>query len=127
MELILVIAILGALMFGVGLAIKRNQERANRGLAKTGLTRLQESINFYHTDTDQYPVALSELMNNTANVKNWGGKYVEDPKELLDPWKNKYQYTLTPEGSEHPYELFSYGRNGKKAPKSERISVWDAK
>ena len=39
-----------------------------------------------------------------------------------DPWSHPYQYKLTPDG-EQPYDLYSWGPDGRKAPKGEWINV----
>ena len=34
--------------------------------------------------------------------------------EFKDAWGNKLKYERNPEEAEHPYELFSYGAEGRK-------------
>lgn len=126
LELILVVGIIGALSLAILNQIQSYQKRSNIGLAKGGLRRLSGAIDFYHTDTDQYPTTLTDLIKRPADVKNWTEGYITKKDELVDPWSNKYQYAPTPD-AEHPYQLFSYGPKGKKGSKEERISVWDAK
>lgn len=125
LELLFVMGILAALILAVGSQINSYLKRSNVGTAKAGLRRLSGAIDFYHTDTDKYPTTLNDLLVRPTDVKGWTEGYLDNKKELVDPWKNKYQYAPTPD-AEHPYELFSYG-SGEKGSKAEKISVWDAK
>lgn len=127
LELILVVAILGTLMAVVGSKIRDYQARVKVGTARMGLRTLQEAIDFYKTETDQYPTTLTDLVRKPENVKNWTTPFISDKKALTDPWGNKYKYELSPEGAEHPYELFSLGDKGRAASRDQWISVWDAK
>lgn len=126
MELILVVGILATLMAVIGNRIVDYRRRTNVGTAKLGLRTIQESIDFYKTDTDQYPTTLTDLMVKPDNVKNWSSAYISDKKSLVDPWGNKYKYESTPD-AEHPYELFSQGEKGRASTREQWISVWDAK
>jgi hypothetical protein len=46
-------------------------------------------------------------------------------KEPEDAWGEKFYYKVNPAGGTRPYELYSYGPEGKGGPKDEQISVWD--
>jgi|GEM_PF-456176 len=124
LEMMLVI---GVILFLVGFLLPRiNQSRLDSAIRQTKLVlkTLTGPIDQYHADTDQYPSSLNDLIKKPANVKGWTSPYIADKKHPVDSWKNKLIYEVTPEGSEHPYELYSYGPKGKKTPKKDWLSVW---
>lgn len=125
-EILIAIAIIGGLMAVILPPIMTRQRRANEGSAKIQLRQIQASVNDYYQDTDTYPETLKDLVRKPVNeeiASKWSGPYISDEKQLNDPWKQKFQYQVTPD-QEHPYELFSYGPNGKSTPKADRINVW---
>lgn len=88
---------------------------------------LEGAITVYNAHTGQFPTRLQDLVKKPADKaleKKWQGPYLKQKEISTDPWGARYVYQVTPQ-AEHPYELYSYGPNGKSAPKSEWISVWD--
>jgi general secretion pathway protein G len=87
---------------------------------------IRNALEQYREDFGEYPAQLRDLIKKPADEKiaeQWQ-PYIETKKgELLDGFKNPFHYAVTP-GGEHPYELYSYGANGKGSPKSEWIDVW---
>lgn len=87
---------------------------------------MQSDIDLYEQQVHDLPETLEDLLRAPADeqkAKGWGGPYVQNKRELKDPWGKAYQYKPTPE-EEHPYELYSNGPKGK-SDKKGRISVWD--
>jgi general secretion pathway protein G len=132
-EMMVVIAIIGIIMALVGPGIYSALSKAQAGGAKATLKSIKDGITNYHMDLHQWPVKLVDLIKKPKTLderlsKKWHGPYFgNDPdiKEMpYDPWDSKYEYKVTP-GAQHPYELWSYGENGKGSPKNEWISVWN--
>ena len=129
-ELMIAITIL-AILADVGIpAFMAYQERARVSATKSNMSLFKNAIMLYQGDTGQYPKKLQDLIKAPRDdervAKKWGGPYIEakNSEALEDGWSNRFQYKVTP-GSKYAYELFSYGPNGKGAPKTEHISVWD--
>ncbi|MCA9770345.1 type II secretion system major pseudopilin GspG [Candidatus Dependentiae bacterium] len=102
--------------------------RARLTSAKSTIGTLETAINQFNADTGKYPSNLKDLIkrptSDEAVAKKWVSPYIKGNEVPADPWGNRYQYTVTP-GAEHAYELYSFGPNGRGAPKIEWISVWD--
>lgn len=121
---IAIVAILGVAGWQVG---TRYMTKARKSKAKTALQMISTEIASFNADTSQYPARLRDLVKRPDDEvvgKKWDGPYVPKEDLLTDPWGNPYQYQVTV-GQEHPYELFSFGPNGREAPKEEHISVWN--
>ena len=68
----------------------------------------------YKSEKGSYPESLSQLRKSGFMKK-------DVPK---DGWDRSFVYRRTPD-AKNPYELFSYGPEGKGSPKEGRINVWN--
>lgn len=123
-EIIMVIALIGIIMGGVVPRILKYMSDAKIKTANNAVLQIQTSILAYQTDVGEYPTKLEDLYTRptTEPAKDkWqtGGYMKKD--QALDPWGKKFVYKLNPPETEPPYELYSYGPNGQKAPKAEYI------
>lgn len=130
MELMIVIAILGLLMGTLGPALNNAYKKAQKRTAKTTIKMIKDDISSFQKDTHQLPAKLKDLIARPRGgdervTKRWDGPYLEKDEVPEDPWDNPFVYKVAQQGSKHPYELYSYGPNGKGSPKEEWISVWD--
>lgn len=124
-EIVIALAIVG-IMATVGMAALRYRDKAKIMKTKNDLQGLKLSMDSYNTDVGTYPVTLQDLIVRPTDqkiVKRWEGPYLD--KEMEDGWKRSYVYQLSPRGSQHPYELYSWGPNGEGSPSEEHINVWD--
>jgi hypothetical protein len=63
----------------------------------------------------RYPVTLDELVTRPDNLgpdEKWSGPYTSTEEVLNDPWGNRYQISLTSEGQEGIFMLWSMGPDG---------------
>ena len=94
--------------------------------ARNSVLQVQSSIIAYQTDVDEYPVKLDDLVKRPTaepDKSKWQtGGYMKK-EGLLDPWGKKFVYKLNPPDTEPAYELYSYGPNGQKGKKEERINA----
>ncbi|HLC06572.1 MAG TPA: type II secretion system protein GspG [Candidatus Babeliales bacterium] len=130
MELMIVIMIIGLLGGVLAPAVNNALKKAKKGTCKTMLLNLKIGISRYQGEVGQMPATLKDLIKKPSGerVKKWDGPYYgEEGIDAVpeDPWSNKFHYKITPPPAKHPYELLSYGPNGKGSPKDEWISVWD--
>lgn len=129
-EIMVVMVILGLLVAVVGPNILGQGEKARLGVAKTQIRNISNALDMYKLDNFQYPSTeqgLEALVNEPSGspvAKNWN-KDGYLPSVPLDPWKNEYQY-ISP-GSEGPYDLYSFGPDGREGGSDEDadISVHD--
>lgn len=128
-EIMIAIAIMAVLAVAVGPYLLGKLKKAKVSSAQTSLRTIDAAITSFHADIGQYPSRLRDLVKKPAEealARKWTDPYLKVKNEeiQLDPWNNPFQYKATP-GAPHPYELYSFGPNGKGSPKKEWISVWD--
>lgn len=126
-EIMIAIAIMAVIGAVVVPGFLQRFEKAKKDSTRQSLRNIKTAITTYQLDVGQYPQRLRDLIKkptDEAVAKKWESKYLDVEEVPNDSWGNKFLYKLTP-GAEKPYELFSYGPNGKGGPKEERISVWD--
>lgn len=128
-EVIIAFVIIAGLMAIFIPQINNFLKRRSYNEAKLQLRSIQQGITLFKADTGKYPTKLRDLIKRPSDptIKGkwqeqgyWGG----NTEEVDDPWGERYQYKLTP-GAKNPYELYSFGPNGRAAPQDERINAWD--
>lgn len=75
------------------------------------LVILDEALDEYRNLVGRYPTELQELVDGPKDPSlksNWD-KPLLPQKSLVDGWGQTFVYTLSPEGSNLPYELYSVG------------------
>lgn len=132
MEIMIAVMILGLVAGLVGPKVFQMLENAKKTSAMSEIKAFKGAITMYKSNTGAYPSKLTDLIKKPKDeriAKKWQGPYIEKESEETpeDPWGNKYSYKVNAEGAKKPYELLSYGPNGKGSPKEEWISVWDEK
>jgi general secretion pathway protein G len=124
-EILIAIAILAIVSVVVVPGYMSYMESARVSRAESNLRSIKGAIDSYALMVGQLPGRLKDLVQKPADEKaarRWTGALIDQLPE--DPWGNNYQYKVTPAGSAHPYELYSYGKEGKGAPQAEWIDVW---
>lgn len=112
-ELMVVIVIIGILASIVGPRVIGKTPKAKIAAAKQQIRNLKTAVDNFYLDNDTYPERLEDLIIKPSYAKNWS-KYLDGNKIPLDPWGNEYVYILHPGDSENPYEIISYGADGKE-------------
>lgn len=88
---------------------------------------IRNALESYREDNGEYPASLRDLLKKPTDEKaaeQWAGPYIETKKgDIKDGFGNAFHYAVSA-GGEHPYELYSYGANGKGSPKTEWIDAW---
>ena len=108
-EIIVVIVLIGAVLGLVGGKIFQNKDRASWNLTKTQIQTVAANIEQYNSDVGEYPRTLTDLMTD-PQINGWLGPYGKTT-DLKDQFKKPLQYT-TP-GENGPFDLVSYGKDGK--------------
>lgn len=123
-ELLLVIAVAGILLGGSFFIAKTLMDRAKLSKTQAIIRAVKAGIDNFHTDTDNYPAQLTDLVRQPEGErgKGWTGLYLDKKSVPKDGWDRQLVYRLTPEG-QHPYELYSYGAGGKKG--KTKLDAWE--
>ncbi|MEQ6885065.1 type II secretion system major pseudopilin GspG [Salicola sp. Rm-C-2C1-2] len=129
-EIMVVMVILGLLVALVAPNIMGRGDEARVTAAEAQLRNISSALDLYRLDNSHYPSteqgldALVEKPGGSPEPSNWNpdGYMSAIPK---DPWGNDYQYVQP--GSEGPYDLYSYGADGREGGEGVNgdISVWD--
>lgn len=115
-EVMVVVVILGILAALVVPQVMSRPDQAKVTVAKGDIKAIAAALDMYKLDNFSYPStqqgleALVSRPSGSPQPRNWNadGYLKRLPK---DPWGNEYQY-LAP-GTKGPYDLFSYGADGK--------------
>lgn len=125
-EILIVVTILGTLMIGLVPMVMRRAASANKKATLLTMKTIKQSIDLFHADTGTYPETLKDLVKKPDDEEigaNWNQYMDSVPK---DAWNSDFKYEATPDG-DNPYELYSYGPDGKKGKPGDRINVWKIK
>lgn len=108
-EIMIVLAILGAIIALVATNVADSRDKAKLKEAKIQLSLISNALQMYYTECGKYPEALTAIADGDSACSNW----IPDKKmkkKLNDPWNREFYYTRT--GSE--FILKSYGKDGKE-------------
>ena len=128
-EIMVVMVILGLLVAIVAPNIMGRSDQARVTVAETQMSNIANALDLYRLDNSHYPStqqgleALVSKPSGSPEPRNWNPEgYLNSVPE--DPWGNTYQY-ISP-GTEGPYDLFSYGADGREGGEGDDadISVW---
>lgn len=108
-EIVIVIVLIGGILAVVGSQIIGNADKAKYNLTKVQVDKLATAIETYNSDTGEYPRTLEDLVTD-PDISGWVNPYVKE-QDLKDQWKKAFQYQ-TP-GEDGPFDLISYGKDGK--------------
>lgn len=117
-ELLLVIIIIGVLAAMVVPSLVGRSEQARLTAAKADIRgSIGTALDTFEMDTGAYPTTaqgLDALIREPGDVTGWRGPYLKETRIPLDPWGNEYVYESPSEHEPLPYDLASYGRDGKE-------------
>lgn len=125
-EILIAIAIIAIAAVMVGPNLYKYVSGAGETATKSNLRTIKLSIDQFYLDMGEYPDKLRDLIKKPSDekfAKKWKERYLDTNEVPVDGWKHAFYYKKPGEKG-HPYELSSYGPNGKGAPKNEWISVW---
>ncbi len=128
LEIMIALAILGLL---VGLAVNNVGNIFGNAQITTSKLFVSESITTpltaYRIHMGDYPSTaegLQALVTPPANrADQWHGPYIEDPKKIIDPWGEPYQYRYPGVHNKNGYDVFSKGPDKTEGTKDD-IGNW---
>ena len=125
LELLLVVVIIGILAATIIPSLGGRSEQARISAAKQDLSTLHLALTNFNNDTGKYPTTdqgLEALITRPTSIREdmWHGRYVQADSVPLDPWGNKYVYSLK---TETEYELKSSGPDGRAGTQDDVTST----
>lgn len=127
-ELLVVIVVIGVLAALVGPNVFRHVGAAKDAAARSQIEMLGAALDAYRLDSGRYPTTqqgLAALWTEPSaepRSSNWRGPYLR--KEVpLDPWQHPYVYRSPAEASRNPYDLLSYGEDGRAGGEQDAADI----
>jgi general secretion pathway protein G len=115
MEIMIVIVLIGLIATFVGSRILGASDQGKFKLAQSQIETIAGKVEQYQQDVGSLPPDLEALVKAPGNSTGWLGPYAKE-QELKDPWGHPLVYKVP--GSNGPYDLMSYGRDGKPGGES---------
>lgn len=115
LEILVVVAILGLLVFLVAPAALRQLSGARTSIAKQSIERLASVLDLYKLDVGAYPSSgegLAALSTRPSDAPGWNGPYLKGDAPPLDPWNHPYTYRSPSTRTGRDYDLCSRGPSG---------------
>jgi general secretion pathway protein G len=115
-EILVVLVLIGIVLGVVGGNFIGKGEKAKADAAKIEMGQIGQTLDLYKLETGRYPTTqegLQALIAAPAGVTNWNGPYWKKTAIPKDPWGNDYRYS-SPGQNNTPYEVASYGADGKE-------------
>jgi general secretion pathway protein G len=115
-EILVVLVLIGVVLGVVGGNFIGKGEKAKADAAKIEMGQIGQTLDLYKLETGRYPTTqegLQALISAPAGVTNWNGPYWKKTAVPKDPWGNDYRYA-SPGQNNTPYEIASYGADGRE-------------
>ena len=128
-ELLVVIVIIGLLASLVAPKFFGKLDDAKVKTAKAQVEMISTSLDAFRLDTGRYPSTSEGLKilwtKKNTSIRGFSGAYLPKPVKE-DPWGYEYQYSGSSK-NDNPYELYSYGSDGKDGGSDDAadISIWE--
>ncbi len=125
-EVMVVIVILGILAALIVPNVIGQGDKARVGTTKSTLSTTASALDLFKLDNSRYPTTqegLDALIHKPADAKTWpNGGYIKGgmPK---DGWGNDLQY-IVPGSEGKPYDLYSFGADGKEGGDEDAADVY---
>ncbi len=120
-EIMVVIVILGLLATVVAVQVVEHLRRADQTAARLKIAELDRAIELFKMDGKKYPERLEDLVVRPDGFRgNWPEYgYLKPPAVPRDPWTNEFVYRRLARGGSAPYEILSYGADGREGGEGE--------
>jgi general secretion pathway protein G len=124
-ELLVVLVILGLIASLAGPQVMKYLGGAKTDTAKQQIHLFGEVLDTYKLDNGRYPTTqegLDALVKAPAGAATWRGPYMKKNTVPKDPWGNDYKYA-SPGEQGRPYDIVSYGADGRAGGEGENKDV----
>ena len=121
LEIVIVFILLAGIMAFVGPKIFEQMGKAKSQEAKIRIQHLQGQVEMFRLEVGKYPTSLQELVRAPGGAEGkWNGPYAKEA-DLKDAWGNDYTYTVPGQGK--PFDIISFGADGKAGGDGENRDV----
>jgi len=114
-EILVVLVLIGIVLGIVGGNFIGRGEKAKADAAKIEIGQIGQSLDLFKLEVGRYPTSqegLQALISAPPGLANWNGPYWKKSTLPKDPWGNEYRYSAP--GQHGPYDIMSYGADGKE-------------
>ncbi len=121
-EVLAVVVILGLLAGTLAVGFSGMFGRGKHELAKTGIGAVRQKVEAYRIEHSAWPspdLGLAALSDGHVTPT---ASYYLQPDQLRDPWNNQYLF-IAPGPDGHPYEIVSYGADGRPGGDGEDADI----
>ncbi len=115
-EIMIVIAIIGLIASLIMPNLLGRYEKSKEEVTRAQVEMLSSAVQAFIVDVGRCPTALNELIAVTGTDPKWRGPYLSKKEIPMDAWGKEYQYKCP--GENGPFDLYSFGPNGKLDEKS---------
>jgi general secretion pathway protein G len=115
-EILVVLVLIGVVLGIVGGNFIGRGEKAKADAAKIEIGQIGQALDLYKLEVGRYPTTqdgLQALLQAPSGTSSWNGPYWKKSTLPKDPWGNEYKYVAP--GQSGPYEILSYGADGKES------------
>lgn len=126
LELMVVVAILGMLIFLVGPALIDQFKSSKVKIVKLAIANTGSVLEMYKIDVGSYPSTdqgLQALVSAPSDASNWSGPYIKGGKVPQDPWNHPLIYRSPSSRPGHDYDLCTFGAHGQPGGSGEDATI----
>lgn len=123
-ELLVVLVILVLLASIIGPRVIGYLGSSRSKTAQVQIESMVTALELFHVDVGRYPNSsegLAALTKANADIKGWNGPYITKGEVPADPWGQSYKYESP--GKQAPFELYTFGRDGKEGGSDEDADI----
>lgn len=126
-EIMIVLVIIGLLATLVTVNVNGYLVKARQTTARKDVATLCDALDAFRAVNVRYPTNEEGLAALTKPTAASPDPLLKAGQNLVDPWGRPYQYNQP--GRNGPYEVFSYGADGRSGGEGEDadINSWDLK
>ena len=114
-EILVVLVLIGIVLSVVGGNFIGRGEKAKADAARIEIGQIGQALDLFKLEVGRYPTSqegLQALISAPPGITNWNGPYWKRSTLPKDPWGNEYKYSAP--GQHGPYDIMSYGADGKE-------------
>ncbi len=128
LELLVVLAILGALAGLVGPQVMKHLGESKTKTARVQIEDLAAAMDMYRLDNGRYPSTeqgLLALVEKPGDAEYWNGPYLRKNKIPKDPWNKDYQFAAP--GEHGKFDIYTLGLDAKQGGEGEDkdVASWE--
>jgi general secretion pathway protein G len=127
-EIMVVVVIISMLAAFVAPKVWKQLSKSKRNIARSRMAIIENALGQFRLDCGRLPndsEGLSALLVDPEEFEEdiWDGPYLKK-SDLIDPWKNPYEYREEGEVNIGSYDLISFGKDGEPEGEDEDEDIY---